>query len=385
MSSAKTILLLDMDGVLLHSSGYHRALQDTIAWIGERLGYQSAKISQDDIDVFESVGMTSEWDSSAICTAFMLLKAWEKHPNLKLPEPPKWQNRSAQDLLPLDFQAIARQIDHSPHPEASPLQRAEHLLLGNGYLITPEQLKILKNILRQARGVQGSLTHRLFQEFVLGSKVFEEIYHLPPILHVESYLGKYDHPTLNANALGKLNAWIDQPFHQAAIFTNRPSLPPDGSFGTPEAEIGARAAGVEKIPIIGLGSLSWLSSQRGLDNEAFIKPSPVHTLAALKAALGVPALDALYSAENIVDGVPAHDWYEFDGAYVYAFEDSARGMQSIVTAQKVLIQNGVKINLTLQGVADSLPKVKALREIGANIFPDLSSALEALPGSVFHK
>lgn len=368
-----------MDGVLLRSSGYHRALQDTLAWIGEHLGYRDVRISQEDIDLFESVGMTSEWDSSAICTAFMLLHAWQKYPDTKLPEPPSWKSHPAQDLQPLDFQAIAHQIDRSGQPEASPLLKAEYLLLRNGNNLSSEQAQIIKKILRQAREIGGSLTHRLFQEFVLGSQAFEKIYDLPPILNVESYLRQYDYATLTTNAGKNINAWVEQPSHHAAIFTNRPSLPPDGSFGTPEAEIGAQTAGV-KLPIVGLGSLAWLSAQRGLDNEAFIKPSPVHTLAALKAALGVSPLNALYSAENIVNGEPTPGWEELDGAQVYTFEDSARGMQSIINAEKILTQNGIKMNVVLQGVTDSLPKIRALREIGANIFPDLNSALAALPG-----
>lgn len=382
MPPSRIILLLDMDGVLLRSSGYHRALQDTLAWIGGHLGYQDARISQEDIDLFESVGMTSEWDSSAICTGFMLLHAWQKHPDTKLPEPPSWKSHPAQDLLPLDFQAIARQIDRIEQPEASPLIKAEYLLLRNGNNLTPEQSQTLKRILRQARGIEGSLTHRLFQEFVLGSQAFKTIYNLPPILNVESYLRQYDHPTLTTRVKNNLNAWIEQPTQHAAIFTNRPSLPPDGSFGTPEAEIGAQTAGVD-MPIVGLGSLAWLSAQRGLDNEAFIKPSPVHALAALKAALGASPIDALYSAENIANGEPAPGWEKLDGAQVYAFEDSARGMQSIIHAEKVLTRNSVKIDVALQGITDSLPKIKALQEIGANIYPDLNSALAALPGGIF--
>ena len=372
-----------MDGVLLQSSGYHRALQDTLAWIGEHLGYLDVRISQEDIDLFESVGLTSEWDSSAICTAFMLLHAWPKYPDMKLPEPPSWRSHPAQGLLPPDFQVIAHQIDRTQQPEASPLQKAEYLLLRNGNNLTPEQAQVLKKILRQARGIEGSLTHRLFQEFVLGSQAFEKIYNLPPILNVESYLRQYDYATLTTRARKILNAWIEQPSQHAAIFTNRPSLPPDGSFGTPEAEIGAQTAGVNQIPIVGLGSLAWLSAQRGLDNEAFIKPSPVHTLAALKAALGAAPLNALYSAENIVNGEMESGWEELDGAQVYTFEDSARGMQSIINAEKVLARNGVKMEVVLQGVTDSLPKIKVLREIGANIYTDLNSALAALPGGIF--
>ena len=256
MSPSKTILLLDMDGVLLQSSGYHRALQDTLAWIGEHLGYLDVRISQEDIDLFESVGLTSEWDSSAICTAFMLLHAWPKYPDMKLPEPPSWRSHPAQGLLPPDFQVIAHQIDRTQQPEASPLLKAEYLLLRNGNNLTPEQAQVLKKILRQARGIEGSLTHRLFQEFVLGSQAFEKIYNLPPILNVESYLRQYDYATLTTRARKILNDWIEQPSQHAAIFTNRPSLSPDGSFGTPEAEIGAQTAGVNQIPIVGLGSLA---------------------------------------------------------------------------------------------------------------------------------
>ena len=58
-------------------------------------------------------------------------------------------------------------------------------------------------------------------------------------------------------------------------------------------------------------------------------------------------------------------------------------MQSIINAEKVLARNGVKMEVVLQGVTDSLPKIKVLREIGANIYTDLNSALAALPGGIF--
>ena len=79
------ILLFDMDDVLLEAHGYHRALQDTVSFIAISLGYENVYLTPDDITTFEAAGVTSEWDSSAICACLLLKEAWSIDPGLELP------------------------------------------------------------------------------------------------------------------------------------------------------------------------------------------------------------------------------------------------------------------------------------------------------------
>jgi hypothetical protein len=375
-----------MDGVLIRPGGYHRALQDTVAWVGRALGYRQVSLLQEDIDLFEAVGVTSEWDSSAICMALLLLRAWEHFPDLALPSDLAGRYPEPHSLQPPDFQPFYRLLENSPNPDASPLQRAGLLLLGNGTDHSPEQARLIREILGEARAIQRSLTHRIFQELVLGSRVFADTYHLPPILGTEGYLSRYDLPLLSSGPQAALHAWLAEDGNRAAIFTNRPSLRPDSSTGTPEAEIGARVAGMEELPIVGFGALSWLAEQRGLENQAYLKPSPVHVLAATWMALQpIPpeiapekrVVEALNASLRAVAGVRDHGWQELSGARLCVFEDSVRGLRSALSARDVLAALGIPVQISLCGISDSPPKQHSLSNFGAAVFPTVGAALSS--------
>jgi hypothetical protein len=381
------ILLFDMDGVLLEPRGYHRALQKTVALVGRLLGYRAVNLTPEDIVAFEAAGVASEWDSAAICAALLLENLWAEYPLLALPPTLAWPARPRHDVAPPNFRSFTRLLAQ-PHLQGlPPLKRAEHLLLGKAD-------QAIKNILRNARQIEGSLTHRIFQELVLGSRVFAETYGLSPSLRqaqdvapdTESYLLQYDRPTLSEPARAKLIQWLRDANHRAVIFTGRPSRPPAGHLSTPEAEIGAHGAGLEALPIVGLGGLSWLSAQRGCDPEAFLKPSAVHTLTALRLALGDPLEGALEAAATLVlDGQPDAAWKALCGAQVYVFEDTVSGLESIRAAQNILGEIGVPIRVNLFGIADSEPKRRALEAAGAIVTPTLSVALDHVGETGFRR
>jgi hypothetical protein len=218
-----------MDGVLLEAGGYHRALQDTVALIARALGYQGLQITQNDIDYFEAVGVTSEWDSSAICTALLLSQVWKKYPALLLPTDPTSAPFSMHSLPSPDFQSFYTTLSQEPDLDIPPLERAERLFFKNRNGQTPDQMRELQNVLRQARSIQGSLTHRLFQEMVLGSRIFEDTYQLSPFLNCDSYIRMYDRPLLDHEGQKWLHSLVNTGGFSAVIFTNRPSRAPQGS------------------------------------------------------------------------------------------------------------------------------------------------------------
>jgi hypothetical protein len=193
-------------------------------------------------------------------------------------------------------------------------------------------------------------------------------------------------PALAPSGLASLQTWFDMKDHSGAIFTNRPSLPPDGYFSTPEAEIGAQTVGLENLPIVGFGALSWFAFKRGLDLEAFLKPSPVHVLAALWLALERGSslekedslITALKAALQALDGEGREGWMGLEGSQVFVFEDTVRGMKSARTAGEILAKMDIHIQVELYGITDSRPKQEALSDFGAAVFPDLSAALTSL-------
>jgi hypothetical protein len=375
------ILLFDMDGVLLEPWGYHRALRETVALVGRALGYEALKLTPEDIAAFEAAGVTSEWNSAAICAALLLENLWDVYPALALPPTPSLPAQPQHDIPPPNFQAFAHSLSQTHIQGLPPLERAEHLLLSQANARTDEQNRAIQNILRNARQIDGSLTHRIFQELVLGSRGFAETYGLPPSLDAGSYLLRYDRATLSEGARAKLLAWLQNANHRGAIFTNRPSRSPSGQSDAPEAEIGARGVGLETLPIAGLGGLSWLGARRGCDVQSLTKPSPVHTLAALRLTLGDSLEDALEAAAALaLDGQVDDTWGALRGAQVYVFEDTVPGLESIRTASDLLAEIGTPIQVRLFGITDNASKRRALEEVGATVVPKLAEALDRLPG-----
>ena len=69
MTAPLHIHLFDMDSVLLHPGGYRAALIATITHFASALGLEDVAPTFEEIEAFESVGITSEWDMAPICVA----------------------------------------------------------------------------------------------------------------------------------------------------------------------------------------------------------------------------------------------------------------------------------------------------------------------------
>ncbi len=379
------ILLFDMDGVLLEPRAYHRALSETVSLVAGALGFHAVRLSREDIACFEAAGVTNEWDSAAICAALLLRRAWQADPSRRLPPAPPLPQNTPLALDPPDFQDFFRAPAMRAPADLPPLERAERALLAEGNLPSPQHAQTLRELLQGARSAAGAITHRLQQELVLGSRSFTETYGLPPALNVPGYLHSEDRPTLDAASNERLKEWLRTSGHGAAVLTNRPSLGPDGGqaspgghVDTPEAEIGLRAAGLQGLPILGAGELRWLAGERGRPPQTFLKPSPIHALAALLAAAGVPVPHALRLAAALaLDGERDPLWERLQGAQAYIFEDAAKGLASLRAAQAELAARGVALEARLLGVTDSREKASALREAGGLVFASLAEALAA--------
>jgi beta-phosphoglucomutase-like phosphatase (HAD superfamily) len=371
------ILLFDMDGVLLEARAYHLALREVVESIGRALGFHEVCLTQEDVHFFESVGVTSEWDSSAICYALMLERVWEQEPERMLPTAPPLPEVEPHDLAVPDFRAFFRLLDVEKSAVVPSLLDAERVLLERCDH-SAMQVETLQGILRKARQIDGSLTHRLFQELILGSRVFVDLYDSEASKTSDGYLLTLDVPALDHDQTMQLLAWLEEDDHYASIFTNRPSEPPEGYFDTPEAELGLKLVGLDGVPIVGHGSLAWMTEKRGLQMDALLKPSPVHALAAMRCALGEHVELALQSAVSLVlDGIGEEGWSVLNGARVVVFEDAAKGLQSGYAAQEVLKKQGITIDLGLRGVSPDENKAHSLRAAGAQVFEKFSAALHA--------
>lgn len=370
------ILLLDLDDVLLEQRGYHRSLQQAVELIGSSLGFASVGLSPKDIDLFEAVGVTSEWDSSAICAALLLKAAWEHDPKLGLPKAPPLPRREAHPRPSPDFSAFFRELAASGTPVTRPLAKAEAMLSDPRDALSQDQVDTLSWLLRIARDPVLSLTHRLIQELNLGSRSYTEVYRMAAGLDCRGNLEALDRPIITAGRVSELLRWARHPGHRAVIVTNRPSSGPDGYAGPSEAEIGLRLVGLEGLPLVGIGGLDWLGSRRGLEPQALIKPSPVHVLTALRRATGEPLREALEAAAALaIDGVADAGWQAYQNSRLQVFDDSAAGMISTRDAGQLLAEHGIEATVELRGVSSSVAKSRALAQAGATLYPDIGSAL----------
>jgi hypothetical protein len=371
------ILLFDMDGVLLVPAGYHLALQETVATIGRALGFSKAHLGTETIAQFEAAGATSEWDSSAICAVLLLIRLWERYPHGRLTARSLSDPHTPHDLPAPDFHAFARSLAETGPVHTPPLPRAETLLIDHAPDWSPTQIAHLRELLQGAREIDRSITHRMFQEFVLGSELFNEIYGLSPLFSLAGYLETCDQPALDLQTVKSLNAWLASSYQRAAIFTNRPTLEPDGLAGTPEGELGLATTGLQNIPLIGWGQLYWLSRGRGLAEGDFSKPAAAHALAALRCALGDPLEVALAAAADLQMGRESTGWGRLNGARISAFEDGAAGLVSARAAGRLLAQQGISTDIRLYGISQEKAKQQALADVGGQLFPDLAAALRA--------
>ena len=373
------VMLFDLDGILLEPRGYHQALRDTVGLVGKALGFREIVLTQDDIELFESVGVTSEWDSSAICAALLLRGTWGIFPERELPPAPPLPRAPVHDQPGPQFQDFFRSLENLLAADTSPVVAAERALLKDGFAYTEAQTIGLQTILRGAHRPHGSLTHRLFQELVLGSRAFENTYDLEAYLDAAGYLTSLDHPILTSDLRKQLLAWLEQPGQHAAVFTNRPSRPSLRTQDAPEAEMGLAAVDLEELPLVARGGLAWLAESRGLPSDTLLKPSEVHALAALLHAAGHPLEAALQAAAALaLDGNGDPVWEGLAGAEIYAFEDSATGLRSVRSAQASLARIGIAVKLVLIAVTQSSRKRTSLEVAGGDVFPDMSKALHAV-------
>jgi phosphoglycolate phosphatase-like HAD superfamily hydrolase len=368
---SQKILLFDMDGVLLEPGGYHKALTETVRLIGESLGYKNVELTPADIAAFEAAGITSEWDSSALCFVWLMLPLWERFPSLGIPATLTEGLFPREHGLAPEWEALFDKLNQPPSESGNPIIWAAQTL-ASGH---PRE-QFIRQILRDAYSIEKSLTYRIFQELVLGSPIFAETYSLLPWFKTESFLSQFDRPNLTSDEHATLLNWLAEDGHQAAIFTNRPSR--HGGLSTPEAEIGAQCVGLATLPIVGYGDMLWLSQQRGVDVGALRKPSPAHTLAALLRARGVDAETALYLAADLaLDGRNMSEWHQFQSVDVHVFEDTSAGLMSAQAAQGILQELGLNSFWHFYGISAVNAKQAALRSVGAEVFPSLPEALMA--------
>jgi hypothetical protein len=141
-----------------------------------------------------------------------------------------------------------------------------------------------------------------------------------------------------------------------------------------------KVAGLKALPMAGAGHMLWLAKLHGQKPDAYLKPNPVHSLAAFAFALGAGEGAALEAARIFVEEkklLSPLDRITEEGADVVVFEDSPTGVIGTQSAVDLLRRACLEVRLSFLGVTAGAEKRAALEALGAKVFTTTDEALEA--------
>jgi hypothetical protein len=392
---SQRVFLFDLDGVLVEPLGYRRVTQATLTYFTERMGVGPLTLSDEVMDLFESQSITSEWDISAVCLTALFEAALATNADLKLP----YDLVSACDhireigldpmALELDYEPLALRLGREYQPGLT--FAALGYRMSQSFSLEPlfphlAGHALLKELLAYSRDVRLSPVTRIFQQLALGTRAFRETYGLPAEIEVESYLLTYDRPLLEPELRESLLRGWEAGEYQLAAYTVRPSLARHGEAPrelpyAPEAEMALELVGLEQIPLVGYGQVCQLARLTGLPADQIAKPSMIHALGAIGAAVTRDELRAMsdaakWASEPTQPGIYA----SFPPLEITVFEDSPWSIRAVQQAGELLNGIGIPTRVNAYGISRSPTKVVTLIEAGAEIAMDVNAAVRKALG-----
>jgi hypothetical protein len=383
--------LFDLDGVLVHPGGYREALRRTVSHFSRETGFSERSLEESTIEAFEAHGITCEWDIAGICLMAEIFSLWRANPALHLPQDFDDSLRALRSpglaRPEPDFAHWARQVGalsgDTPSAAAVKLFKQEAGHADPDLIRMGEFESMLGAVLGHAREFALSPVMRYFQQFTLGSRTYAEHYRATPSVDTPSLLAELDRPGISASSRDRILALVRGKTIRAAIITARPCRPPSAGDDLPayppEAEIALKVAGVEGLPLVGAGHMQWLARRHDQIVDGYLKPSPVHSLAAIGFALGGGGAGALEAARVFVEEgklLPPFDGLTEDPSEITVFEDSPTGVIGTQSAVDLLNRKQLNVRIILLGVAAGGEKRAALQSLGAETFPTTDEALE---------
>jgi hypothetical protein len=389
------VLLLDIDDVLVLPVGYKQGIPATLGTFTQRLGWEIPLPTEADIEWFEASGVTSEWDSTAICLAGLLLEAARQDGQWIVPDFEEAMACLADRALDSgqirpDYVTWVRQAGEATQPGERPSQAALRLWRREALPSLPrsEALEtLLLHLLADTHRLSCPTT-AVFQAWMVGSRAYAKTYGPPAPVEVPHGLLERDQPLLTReSARTLLDLWHEGRL-APAFYTSRPSQPPDGELApplpvySPESELAARWVGLEDWRPVGLGRLFWLVERVGLEENP-AKPHILHSLTAFAVAVAssdgigeIPALEAAYEtlAFHALMG-PLVKWSQLPW-HVVLVEDSVKGIQGVFRMVRRMYELGMSIGLTVFGVAPHPgPKAEALKAYADRMVPSVNDAV----------
>jgi hypothetical protein len=412
MSEVKHLLLLDIDGVLLQPGGYREAVTSAINYFTQQVGLPNLAPEEEILAFFESQGITNEWDIVPICLATILEAMIGLNPDLKLPL--DWisitGNTDSQlvGMGKVDYRKkileILRYLKIGKSPSVAIFEAGSSQTGGEPFPILSKH-PLFTQLFSNTSDVERSLTTKIFQNLVLGSDVFQDIYGLEPLVVTSSYLDLFDRSNLSEWNCRKIHSFSKAGILFPVAYTARPSLPPEGVVTqeddySPEAEMALKLVGLEDIPLIAYGRLRYASQLFRVSTDLLIKPSPFQALAAISAAVMTDKNEtrALNCAGKICEAfglftgtARSSGRIDFEPAIIEfisdlranqlvidIIEDSPIGIRAAKLACQMLTELNLSVTTHGWGVAQDASKKTALEEVGAVVYGDVNDALSAV-------
>jgi hypothetical protein len=386
---SQPVFLFDIDGVLVAPGGYRRATQSTLDFFTRRMGIADQILSEETFSVFESQNITSEWDTVPLCLAAILDHIQADYPYIELPD----NLYQACDVIRsravptprVDYHALAARV-------GSGFQQGYTFAKLALMLNDPDQQNppyphllgqpILDSLLEHTLDLTASPTTKLFQQFVLGSRRYQETYGLPAEIESESYLRTYDKPMLSPVLRQDLLVRWHTGKLSIAAYTLRPSrnddhLPVRYLSFSPEANIALEELGFEEIPMVGYGQVDRTAELTGVSPRQIAKPSPIQALGALGAALFRDEMQAMLAATRWISQGDSDFFQRLPALDIHIFEDSAASIEAVRRVSEMLIAIGVPATLHAWGISQNRVKIVALKRAQAEVCADVNAAVDA--------
>ncbi len=385
------IALFDLDSVLVYPGGYQTAFFQTLRHILNNINLEYLLPGEEIFDLYEANSVTSEWDMIPITLAIILETVYQCNSQIKAPsklEVALQEIHTTQlNHIQIDFSSVITTI-------AQTFKQAETPSLGLLYAIENQQCTapfsiwktaaLLRDLLQTTRDIRRSYPNRLFQNFVLGSQRFQEVYHLPLEIESESLMLQNDRVLISPEANDSILNYYRKDILRIAALTFRPSLPPrevqvDKNGYSPEAEMALTRLNLNFIPLIGYGRISYLAQHVHTTPDRLIKPSPIQALAGIAAAWTRNEWQALTWAYSIYQNQTHEKLKILPSRFqLHVFEDSTLGILSSRTAVEILKKCGYNIEINAWGISSNHRKTNSLSEAGINVFPDINVAITRL-------
>jgi hypothetical protein len=362
--------------------------------IAQRMGLGDYAPEASSHALFESCGVSSEWDMAAIWLAVLVEEIAKHFGTKELPDNLKdlWEKKLQFHLdSRLDFETVIKGLRRISIPGRSIAESVYQAAQDDfRFFEYSKNHPLLRELLLTTRDVRNNLVSSIFEAFVVGSEAYSKITHQPSLVKSISFLEKFDKPLIGMNTRNKLLESANDQL-SLAICTSRPSLAPAGMKDKsqdffPEAEIGVEMIHMDRVPIFGWGGMQALAAKYNEEPDNMLKPQPIQMLASLAAALGNDAKESLIWAYHLwkhdlrVKGIPfsaiilkkslPHE------ISLHIFEDLTTGLQAGKSTKRILENVGHEVELHLWGISSYKEKVIALKKESAKVFSHVDQAVE---------